>query len=72
MVWHDCKTDPPKKDGTYVVAYKLLGTIVWDSGEWDSKENRFEVYDSRYGWVDFEEYYSTPIKWAEIDLSEVE
>lgn len=72
MIWHDCKTDPPKKDGTYAVAYKLLGAIVWDSGEWDSKENRFEAYDSCYGWVDFEEYYSTPIKWAEVDLSEVE
>ena len=22
MVWHDCKTDPPKKDGEYLLVYK--------------------------------------------------
>ena len=72
MVWHDCKTDLPKKDGTYAIAYEICGFLVWNSGEWVSEENRFEVYDAGFGWVDFKDYYNTPIKWAEVDLSEVE
>lgn len=29
MVWHDCKTDPPKKDGCYIGYYgnKLWGEV---------------------------------------------
>lgn len=26
MVWHDCKTDPPKKDGCYIGYY---GNKLW-------------------------------------------
>lgn len=29
MVWHDCKIDPPKKYGTYIVAFKYC-----DGGDW--------------------------------------
>lgn len=27
MVWHDCKTDPPKKDGCYIGYY---GNKLWE------------------------------------------
>lgn len=71
MVWHDCKTDPPKNDGTYAIVYKVCGALVWNSGEWVSEENRFEAHVAGFGWVNFKDCYNTPIKWAEVDLSEV-
>lgn len=27
MVWHDCKTDPPKENGDYLLIYKRDGKI---------------------------------------------
>lgn len=78
MVWHDCKTDPPKKVGEYIVAYWFYKDhLSWECGLWKEKNKRFEAYDpeahyeeGRY--VDFKEMYGEPYKWAEVDLSEVE
>ena len=64
MVWHDCKTDPPKEFGSYVVIpnkYKELKT--WMQG-WYHPENGT--------WWDFNGEDIHPYKWAEVDLSEVE
>lgn len=60
MVWHDCKTDPPGKDGYYIGYYgnKLWGE-VW-------------YYFKQSLWKDTYDSITFPIKWAEIDLSDVE
>ena len=71
MVWHDCKTDPPKKNGIYLLVYKIKtnNEINWESAF-------YSHYDKR--WEDVREWGGTygnlyiPIKWAEVDLSEVE
>ena len=59
MVWHDCKTDPPKKDGCYIGYYgnKLWGE-VW-------------YYFKQSLWKDTYDSTTFPIKWTEVDLSEV-
>lgn len=60
MVWHDCKTDPPKKDGEYILCYDFRGELDWD---------RAFYKDGIPDWS-YEELI--PYKWAEVDLSEVE
>lgn len=60
MVWHDCKTDPPKEDKDYIVYY---GGRCWEQA-WYCPED-----DS---WVCIFGEEIEPIKWAEVDLSEVE
>lgn len=71
MVWHDCNTDPPKEAGIYLLAYKIKtnNTICWDTAFYSDYDKRWEdvrewssVYDGLY----------IPLKWAEVDLSEVE
>lgn len=37
MVWHDCKTDPPKKYGIYIVTFKYCDGSNWMQG-WYSPE----------------------------------
>ena len=64
MVWHDCKTDPPKKDGWYILTIRSYIGIVWVRAFYDTN---WEL------WMDdFDEAYEEPIKWAEVDLSEVD
>ena len=60
MVWHDCKNDPPGKDGCYIGYYgnKLWGE-VW-------------YYFKQSLWKDTYDSITFPIKWAEVDLPEVE
>lgn len=29
MVWHDCKTDPPNKDGYYILILKEDDYVTW-------------------------------------------
>ena len=76
LEWHDCKIDPPKKEKKYIVIYKIRDSLFWEAGEWNNYHNCFRVFDQKAHWeegeyVDFEDYYGTPYKWAEIDLSEV-
>ena len=60
MAWHDCKTDPPKKDGCYIGYY---GNKLWGEVWYYIKQNLWkDTYDTK----------TFPIKWAEVDLSEVE
>lgn len=63
MVWHDCKTDPPKRYGTYLVAFGHCDGGDWMQG-WYSPE--YNV------WWDYNGEDIEPYKWAEVDLSEVE
>lgn len=77
MVWNDCKSNPPKKSGEYIVAYWFYkDQLSWASGLWNEGNERFEAYDveANYGvgrFVDFKEVYGEPYKWAEVDLEEV-
>lgn len=74
MVWHNCKTDPPKESGEYLLWYFHLIDDDWDKAYYNVADH--EWLDSRacipygnpdWGWSD-----SIPYKWAEVDLSEVE
>ena len=80
MVWHDCKTDPPKKDGEYLIAYwlhnKELSWLSWQCGYWNDTSMIFEILSEEARWgggyfVPFKQMYGEPYKWAEVDLSEV-
>lgn len=70
MVWHDCKTDPPKETNIYLLAYKIKNsdTITWDSAFYSKLHNRWE--DTRE-WGSIYDGLYIPLKWAEVDLSEV-
>lgn len=60
MVWHDCKTDPPKINKDYIVYY---GGQCWEQAWYRPKDD---------SWVCILGDKISPIKWAEVDLSEVE
>lgn len=65
MVWHDCKTDPPKISGRYILACKDEdGNLFWVPANYYSFN---QIWLSEYG-IDFD----IPLKWTEVDLSEVE
>lgn len=69
MKWHDCRTDPPKTNGCYVLVYKYIAddSLNWDSAYYNNVTNTWE--DSReFGFVYKGRY--EPIKWAEVDLKE--
>lgn len=76
LEWHDCKSEPPKEEGRYLVAYWFYKKeLCWEIGNWDETNKRFEAFDATAHWGDgcfvpFEEYYGVPYKWAEVDLSE--
>ena len=60
MVWHDCKTDPPKENKDYIVYY---GGRCWEQAWYRPKDD---------SWVCIFGDKINPIKWAEVDLSEVD
>lgn len=78
IIWHDCKTDPPKKNGEYIVVYWFYKKeLSWQIGYWNETITKFEVFDAEAHWGDrrfvpFEEMYGEPYKWAEVDLSGAE
>ena len=64
MLWHDCKTDPPKENGYYILILKSNDYTGWARAFYDTK---FDL------WLDgFDEAYEDLYKWTEVDLSEVE
>lgn len=84
MVWHDCKTDPPKKFGYYLLVYsryhrvykKQITTFTGCYYDPDKKDWVEYIKDSE-GWYVWEKFSKswcplTFIKWAEVDLPEVE
>lgn len=74
MVWHDCKTDPPKKDGNYLLWFKSYDEDDWDKAYYYIEQNRWTDLDDciNYGQTNWTTFCLIPYKWAEIDLSEVE
>lgn len=69
MKWHDCKTDPPKTNGRYVLVYKYTpdDSLDWDCAYYDSVTNLWE--DSREFGFAYKGKYE-PIKWTEVNLNE--
>ena len=69
MKWHDCKTEPPKVSGRYVLVYKYKpkNELFWDSACYNEPTNTWgecEVFG-----IVYKERYE-PIKWAEANLDE--
>lgn len=79
MTWHDCKTDPPKENGDYLLIYKRDGKnkflrliTTWNKVFYFRANNEWEIYlGNEYKSLDLIYNVFIPIKWAEIDLSEV-
>lgn len=84
MVWHDCKTDPPKKFEYYLLVYSYYHRVYKEQittftdcyYDPDKKDWVKRIKDSE-GWYNWERFSTrwcplTFIKWAEVDLSEVD
>lgn len=72
MKWHDCKTDPPKKNGHYI-----LQTTNQYEEDWVAAlfyvEPQTHSHEQGHWFDDYEEYIcydDYAYKWAEVDLSE--
>lgn len=65
LEWHDCKTDPPKESGPYVLKreHKTEGKW-WFQGWFDVERNTW--YDFNYDFIP----YPYKHKWAKIELEE--
>ena len=74
MVWHDCKTDPPKKSGLYILCFLTPRGKSWDRAYYDCNDMTWEDIGclALYGVKDDAYELYIPYKWAEVDLSEVE
>lgn len=72
MVWHNCKTDLPKEDGKYILIYKLkaVNKIEWCPARYNAKFKQWKYMYCPSISYDLRKY--DLIKWAEIDLSEIE
>lgn len=75
MTWHDCKTDPPKKNGDYLLIY--MGNILssselikkWNKVFYFKANNEWEIYTgNQYESLNILYKNFIPIKWAKIDL----
>ena len=77
MVWHDCKTDPPKKSGFYLLVYSYNDVYGWDKtfdrAFYSTTFSNWSIFELE-SWMTLEnvEQGANAIKWAEVDLSEVE
>ena len=63
LEWHDCKTDPPSKEGQYILAYRSVNGISWAQAYWSQQYQRWQ---SSYEIYCNDDCY----KWAEIELPE--
>ena len=66
MVCHDCKTDPPKEDGWYLLIIRFNNDLDWDRAYYNKKKQEWQDF---YDWSYYKNFC---YKWAEVDLSEVE
>lgn len=77
MVWHDCKTDPPRKSGFYLLVYNYNDGHKWkktfDRASYSTIRSNWLLFEIE-GWTVLENVKQSinAIKWAEVDLSEVE
>lgn len=62
LVWHDCKTDPPKKDGYYFLCFTSSNKKYMSYAWCNIKYNCWEDDD---GYIINNSY-----KWAEVELPE--
>lgn len=62
LIWHDCKTDPPKKEGFYLLSYFISGEKHWDKAYYYTLKSKWEDED-HYGLYDG---YYIPCEWAEV------
>ena len=75
--WHDCKTDLPKKSGFYLLVYSYNDGYGWertfDRAIYSTEFYNWSIFENeRWQSLMFIEQGAIPIKWAEVDLSEVE
>lgn len=74
MIWNDCKSNPPKKSGRYIVCfYNYKGQLDWTTANYCVLTGRFLVTNHQYQelWTFQDTYNEEPIKWVEVDLEEV-
>lgn len=61
VIWHDCKTDPPKDENNYILCFFVSGKLYLDFVWYFKKNNMWEggtmgIYNKNY----------IPYKWAKI------
>ena len=66
MIWYDCKINPPKKEGSYILSYIFHNNLVgWEKAYYYPIKNQWKLMDNTC----FPIYENQHIyKWAEIDL----
>lgn len=84
MKWHDCKTDPPKKAGCYLLVYSCYDgysrntvyshNTVFGSAVYSKDESTWFLFDMG-AWTSIQElsrfkYDIIPIKWTEVESEE--
>lgn len=77
MVWHDCKIDPPKRSGNYILWYKIINSLNGIDENWNqsfyNQETKIWISNIYSFWYEHYEHEDLiPYKWAEVDLPEVE
>lgn len=64
LEWHDCKTDPPKESGWYILIERSGDEVVWIKAYWNKNEQRWQDYFNIF----LHEVYC--YKWAKVELPE--
>lgn len=63
LEWHDCKTDPPKEDGWYILVRSYRDELTWIQAYWSKYYQRwqdhYDIYHEKFCY-----------KWAEVELPE--
>ena len=65
MIWHDCKSDPPKESGKY-----LLCSLLSDKEknlDWAEYSIAEDLWENEFHFGLYSHYW-TPYKWAEVEL----
>lgn len=68
LEWHDCKTDPPKEDGDYLLITKFGNKYYWDKGHYIKDLEYWETEE--FGIYSDNDNNNNLIKWAEVELPE--
>ena len=63
LEWHDCKTDPPKEDGWYLLLCDYEKWTAWYKAYWNLELGE---------WLDYTLAFDKNLcyKWAEVKLPE--
>ena len=68
LEWHDCKTDPPKESGDYLLITRFNEKYYWDKGYYIKDVNYWETEE--FGIYVDSHNINNLIKWAKVDLPE--